>query len=101
MGGTNYLGSLAEVGRAHYRGGYDAELSRLYAAEIIEVPGNLDSLWTLRTRLTQLWRAQLLRRSHRRRLTWECMNRLVDRWLPAPRVLHPGPITRFAANHPR
>ncbi len=65
------------------------------------VPGNLDSLRTFRTRLTQLWHAQLLRRSHRRRLTWERMNRLVDRWLPTPRVLHPGPITRFAANHPR
>jgi hypothetical protein len=36
MGGTDYLGSLAEVGRAHYRGGYDTELSRIYAAEIVE-----------------------------------------------------------------
>ena len=65
------------------------------------VPGNLDSLRTFRTRLTQLWHAQLLRRSHRRRLTWERMNRLADRWPPTPRVLHPGPITRFAASHPR
>lgn len=36
MGGTDYLGSLAEVGGAHYRAGYDAELFRIHAAEIIE-----------------------------------------------------------------
>jgi hypothetical protein len=65
------------------------------------VPGNLDSLRTFRNRLTQLWHAQLLRRSHRRRLTWERMNRLADRRLPTPHVLHPWPITRFAAHHPR
>jgi hypothetical protein len=35
VGGTDYLGSLAEVGRAHYRGGNDAELFRIRAAEII------------------------------------------------------------------
>ena len=65
------------------------------------VPGNLNSLRTFRNRLTQLWHAQLLRRSHRRRLTWERMDRQADRWLPTPRVLHPWPITRFAAHHPR
>jgi hypothetical protein len=29
------------------------------------------------------------------------LNRLVERWIPAPRVLHPYPITRFTATHPR
>src|SRR4029077_13669011 len=26
---------------------------------------------------------------------------LGDRWLPRPRVLHPHPVVRFAASHPR
>jgi hypothetical protein len=55
------------------------------------VPGNLDSLWTFRTRLTRLWRTQLLRRSQRHRCNWDQMNRLAARWLPAPRVLRPWP----------
>ena len=65
------------------------------------VPGNLDRLSTFRTRLTRLWHTQLVQRSQRRRLTWERMNRLADRWLPQPRLLHPWPTTRFAASHPR
>jgi hypothetical protein len=65
------------------------------------VPGNLDSLGTFRTRLTRLWRTQLLHRSQRHRCTWERMARLAARWLPAPRVLHPWPTQRFAASHPR
>jgi group II intron reverse transcriptase/maturase len=65
------------------------------------VPGNLDSLWTFRVRLTRLWRTQLLHRSQRHRCQWERMARLAARWLPVPRVLHPWPTQRFAANHPR
>jgi len=65
------------------------------------VPGNLDSLRTFRTRLTRLWHTQLVKRSQRRRLTWERMTRLAARWIPEPRLLHPWPTTRFAASHPR
>jgi group II intron reverse transcriptase/maturase len=65
------------------------------------VPGNLDSLWTFRTRLTRLWRTQLLHRSQRHRCNWARMNRLAARWLPVPHVLHPWPTQRFAASHPR
>jgi group II intron reverse transcriptase/maturase len=65
------------------------------------VPGNLDSLWTFRTRLTRLWHTQLVQRSQRRRLTGARMNRLAARWIPGPRLLHPWPTTRFAASHPR
>ena len=65
------------------------------------VPGNLDSLGTFRTRLTRLWRTQLLHRSQRHRYHWDRMARLAARWLPKPRVLHPWPTERFAASHPR
>ena len=65
------------------------------------VPGNLDRLSIFRTRLTRLWHTQLVQRSQRRRLTWDRMNRLADRWLPEPRLLHPWPTMRFAASHLR
>ena len=64
------------------------------------VPGNLDSLWTFRVRLTRLWHTQLRRRSQRHGWNWARMSRLVARWLPLPRVLHPWPTERFAATHP-
>jgi hypothetical protein len=64
------------------------------------VPGNLDSLQTFRYRLTRLWATQLRRRSQRHRLDWDWMRKLAARWLPVPRVLHPWPALRFAAQHP-
>jgi len=64
------------------------------------VPGNLDSLFAFRARLTRLWRAQLRQRSQRHRLNWGRVRRLAVRWLPVPRVLHPWPALRFAAQHP-
>ena len=65
------------------------------------VPGNLTSLWTFRFRLAWRWRTQLRQRSQRFRCHWKRMNRLVARWLPQPRALHPWPAQRFAASHPR
>jgi hypothetical protein len=29
------------------------------------------------------------------------MRKLIEYWIPKPRVLHPDPETRFAATHPR
>jgi len=63
------------------------------------VPGNLDSLGVFRERLSRLWRQQLLRRSHKHRLSWERMHRLLERWLPRPRLLHPLPELRFAVRN--
>jgi hypothetical protein len=65
------------------------------------VPGNLDSLNTFRIRVSRLWRGTLLRRSQKRRLNWPKMHKLLEFWIPKPRVLHPYPATRFAATHPR
>lgn len=64
------------------------------------VPGNIGSLSLFRDRLLGLWWHTLCRRSQQR-LPWTNMLRLGDRWLPRPRVLHPYPAVRFAANHPR
>jgi len=60
------------------------------------VPGNLDRLGVFRERLSRYWRWQLMRRSQKHRLNWERMHRLLERWLPRPRQLHPHPAVRFA-----
>jgi hypothetical protein len=54
------------------------------------VPGNLIPLAIFRHRLTRLWRTVLVRRSQRAAMSWERFYALLDRWIPAPRVLHPG-----------
>jgi group II intron reverse transcriptase/maturase len=61
------------------------------------VPGNCDSLNQFRERLSRLWRHSLLRRSQKHGLSWDRYQRLLNRWLPAPRILHPWPDQRFAA----
>jgi group II intron reverse transcriptase/maturase len=59
------------------------------------VPGNRRALGTFRSEVNRLWLRALRRRSQRHRLTWQRMNRLVDRWLPPARILHPYPEVRF------
>src|SRR5450755_3031986 len=61
------------------------------------VPGNLARLKDFRERLCRYWRRVLERRSQRGRLTVIRFARLVNRWLPQPRVLHPYPSQRFDA----
>ena len=65
------------------------------------VPGNTDSLATFRYRVIRLWRSSLRHRGQRNRLNWARMQRLANRWIPQPRVLHPYPRDRFDAIHPR
>jgi RNA-directed DNA polymerase len=65
------------------------------------VPGNLPRLQLFRWRLSWIWWRALSRRSQRGRISMDRLNRLMDRWLPIPRVLHPYPMQRFNATHPR
>jgi group II intron reverse transcriptase/maturase len=55
------------------------------------VPGNSRKLESFRYHLSKLWYKALRRRSQRSKLNWERMNRLIDRWLPKVRVMHPYP----------
>jgi RNA-directed DNA polymerase len=44
----------------------------------------------------------LRRRSQKRRKRiWEWFARLIDRWLPKPKILHPYPNERLIVNNPR
>jgi len=65
------------------------------------VPGNLPRLQLFRWRLSWLWCRALSRRSQRSYISWDRQKRLMERWIPAPRVLHPYPMQRFDATHPR
>src|SRR4051795_6157834 len=65
------------------------------------VPGNLDSMRIFRQRLARLWRSALGRRSQRGTLRWDQFTPIFNHWIPLPRVLHPYPLERFRASHPR
>jgi group II intron reverse transcriptase/maturase len=74
---------LASVLRAH--------------ANYYGVPHNRDALLAFRFFATEHWYRALRRRSQFDRLTWERMQRLRDRWLPWPQIVHPWPDVRFDA----
>ena len=84
--------SIADVGawlRAVVTGHY-----RYYG-----VPRNYKSMHAFRNEVIDLWRRALRRRSDKKgKVTWERMNRLADRWLPKPRIVHPYPTQRLTVN---
>ena len=59
------------------------------------VPTNTDRLLGFRTQVAKHWFRALRRRSQRTQVNWVRMNRLVRRWLPPARLLHPLPSVRF------
>lgn len=59
------------------------------------VPGNERKLGAFRERLCHLWHFTLCRRSQKHNLNWERMRRLIDRWIPQPRIVHPYPSQRL------
>jgi RNA-directed DNA polymerase len=65
------------------------------------VPGNEASLERFRAGVRRLWHRALRRRGQRRPLTWARLRRVVQRWIPSVRIMHPYPEVRFAVRHPR
>jgi group II intron reverse transcriptase/maturase len=59
------------------------------------VPLNGPALKAFRHAIGWIWCRTLRRRSQRHRLTWSRMRRLINRWLPTPRICHPYPLVRF------
>ena len=59
------------------------------------VPGNIRAANAFRNEVSRHWFRALRRRSQRHRLNWERMNRLIARWLPSARIVHPYPEVRF------
>jgi RNA-directed DNA polymerase len=60
------------------------------------VPGNARAINAFRVQVNRHWLRALRRRSQRHRLNWKRMDRLVARWLPPVRIVHPYPEVRFA-----
>ena len=65
------------------------------------VPTNSRALSAFRHYVADLWRRTLRRRSQKDGFTWDRITKLVDGWLPTPRILDPWPDQRFAVKHPR
>jgi len=65
------------------------------------IPTNGRALSAFLHHVTNLWRRTLRRRSQKDGFTWDRMTKLVNDWLPKPRILHPWPDRRFAVRHPR
>ncbi|HXH47746.1 MAG TPA: group II intron reverse transcriptase/maturase [Terriglobia bacterium] len=65
------------------------------------VPGNLPALRAFRREVAHMWRRWLRRRSQRNRITRPRFNKLLDRYFPNPRILHPYPWVRFDARYSR
>ena len=63
------------------------------------VPTNGRVLGTFLHHIQRLWVKSLRRRSQKDRFEWRRATKLVDDWLPKPRILHPWPQERFAARH--
>jgi hypothetical protein len=61
------------------------------------VPGNSDRLSTFRKEVGRAWLHALRRRGQHRRMSWTTFRRIVARYLPLVRVLHPYPNQRFAS----
>jgi group II intron reverse transcriptase/maturase len=59
------------------------------------VPMNWSALFTFCFQVGRLWYRALRRRSQTARLNWERMRRLIQRWLPPPRITHPYPLERL------
>jgi RNA-directed DNA polymerase len=64
------------------------------------IQGNIDGLSVFGQRLRRLWWL-ILRRRSQRQVAWDRLLPIFTRRIPAPRVLHPYPVVRFLATHPR
>jgi group II intron reverse transcriptase/maturase len=61
------------------------------------IPRNIRAINAFRHWVSRMWRHFLSRRSHKGAVRWDRMARLINRWLPLPRICHPYPEQRLAA----
>jgi RNA-directed DNA polymerase len=59
------------------------------------VPMNCPALVLFRSQAVWLWHRALSRRSQNGRVRWDRMWRIVNHWLPTPRIHHPYPLRRL------
>ena len=61
------------------------------------IPGNLERMTQFLDEVKKLWLVQLRRRSQRHRMPWSRFVRIIRRYLPPPKAVHPFPSVRFHA----
>jgi len=59
------------------------------------VPGNMKALGNFRYLVSQRWMRSLRRRGQKGLIRWDKMTRLLDRWLPLPKIYHKYPNERI------
>jgi RNA-directed DNA polymerase len=59
------------------------------------VPLNSRAIRVFRTLVIRLWKKWLGRRSERGSITWDRMQRYIERWVPPAVICHPYPSSRF------
>ncbi len=60
------------------------------------IPGNWQAIRRFRDEVSRHWHQALSRRSQKGRVKWERMQRLIERWLPPARIVHPSSWVMFA-----
>ena len=63
------------------------------------VPGNYQAMSSFRYHLAKAWHWALNRRSQRGHVTWKSMSKIINQWLPSPRIHHAYPDQRFYSRH--
>ncbi len=61
------------------------------------IPGNIRTLEIMRRECARAWLFALKRRSQKSRMTWEKLDRLIQKYLPRDKILHSYPDERFHA----
>lgn len=64
-------------------------------AQYHAIPRNLRAVHCFRHWVSRHWRDALRRRSQKGAVIWTRMARLIEHWLPVPRILHPYPEVRL------
>nr|WP_213157522.1 group II intron reverse transcriptase/maturase [Parachlamydia sp. AcF125] len=59
------------------------------------VPGNYKAMQDFRHLIGQKWKHSLKRRSQKANITWEKLGKLIDQWLPQPKIWHKYPSERI------
>jgi RNA-directed DNA polymerase len=60
------------------------------------IAGNARAIRRFRDEVNRLWHRALGRRSQKGKVKWARMQRLIERWIPRARIVHPWPSVTFA-----
>jgi RNA-directed DNA polymerase len=60
------------------------------------IAGNAGAIRRFRDEVIRLWHRGLERRSQKSQVSWERMQRLIERWIPRAKIVHPWPSVTFA-----